>query len=75
MGKNSEEFIRNFLKQSLKTLIPQKSLILGTNSGDFSRTSEKSVTGNGSPEIPRKFLEENHHSWRIWGNSSLLLLG
>ena len=35
MGKNSERFLRNFSKLSLKTVIPQKSLILGTNSAEF----------------------------------------
>ncbi len=39
------------------------------------RLSEESVTGNDSREIPRKFFKESHHGWRIWGNSSLLLLG
>ena len=34
MGKNSGEFLRNFSKLSLKTVIPQKSL-LGTNSREF----------------------------------------
>ena len=43
--------------------------------GNFWRISEELVTGNDSREIPRKFLKENHHGWRIWGNSSLLLLG
>ena len=28
-----------------------------------------------SREIPWKFFKESHHGWRIWGNSSLLLLG
>jgi len=41
--------------------------------GNFSRIYEESVTGNDSREIPRKFLKESHHGWRIWGNSSLLL--
>ena len=35
VGKNSKEFFRNFLKVSLETVIPQTSLILGTNSGEF----------------------------------------
>ena len=35
LGKISEEFLRNFSKLSLKTVIPQKSLILGTNAGKF----------------------------------------
>ena len=26
-------------------------------------------------KFPEKFLKESHHRWRIWGNSSLLLLG
>ena len=43
--------------------------------GNFKRISKESVTGNDSLEIPRKFLKESHHCWRIWGNSSLLLLG
>jgi len=45
--ENFKEFLRNFSKLSLKTVIPQKSLI----------------------------FKESHHGWRIWGNSSLLLLG
>ena len=57
-----KEFPRNFLKLSLKTVIPQKIL------GNFLRISEESITGNDS------FIEI-HHSWRIWGNSSLLLFG
>ena len=47
MRENFKEFLRNFSKLSLKTVIPQKSLI----------------------------FKESHHGWRIWGNSSLLLLG
>ena len=35
MGKNSGEFLMNFSELSLKTVIPQKSLILGINSGEF----------------------------------------
>jgi len=42
---------------------------------NFSWTSEESVTGNNSREIPRKFFKESDHIWRISGNSSLLLLG
>ena len=68
VGKNSWEFLRNFSKLSLKTVIPQKSIL-----ENFSRISEESVTGNDSWEIPRKFFKKSHHGWRIWGNSSLLL--
>ena len=35
MVTKSKEFLRNFSKLNLKTVIPQKSLILGTNSGEF----------------------------------------
>ena len=35
VGKNSGQFLRNFSKLSLKTVIPQKSLIFGTNSREF----------------------------------------
>ena len=35
VGESSGEFLRNFSKLSPKTGIPQKSLILGTNSGEF----------------------------------------
>ena len=35
VGENSWEFLQNFSKLSLKTVIPQKSIILGTTSGEF----------------------------------------
>ena len=41
MGKNSGEFLRNFSKLSLKTVILHKSLILGTNSREFLRNFSK----------------------------------
>ena len=57
VGKNSGECLRNFSKMSLKTVIPQKSLILGTNSREFLEkflgNSLKKVTMVGdSGEIP-----------------------
>jgi len=55
-------------------VIPQKSLLLGSNSGEFLENCEESVTGNDSREIPWKFFKESHHGWRIWGNSSLGVL-
>jgi len=43
--------------------------------GNFLNISKELVTENDSWEIPRKFFKESHHDWRIWGNSSLWLLG
>ena len=48
VGENSKEFFRNLSKPSLKTVIPQKPLILGI--------SDESVTGNDSREISWKNL-------------------
>ena len=48
VGKNSKEFLRNLSKPSLKTVIPQKPLILGI--------SDESVTENDSREISWKNL-------------------
>ena len=71
------EILRNFSgisrKMSLKTVIPQKSLILGINSGEFLEnfrgTSYRKWLSRNSLEI----FQKSHHIWRIWGNSSLLI--
>ena len=56
VGKIFWEFLRNFSKLSLKTVISQKYLIWGPILGNFSRIFKELVTGNDSREIPRKFL-------------------
>ena len=56
-------------------MIPQKSLILGPIWGisrEFSRNQLQKMILENSWEILEKV---SHHTWRIWGNSSLLLLG
>ena len=64
--------MRNFLgknsKQFLKTVIPKKLTSWRPILGNFWRISEESFTGNDSREVPRKFVKESHHIWRIWGN-------
>ena len=59
MGKNSWEFLRNFTKLSLKTVITQKSIILGTNSGEFFENFRgigyrKGFSRNSSEILPKK---------------------
>ena len=58
MGKSSGEFLRNFSKLSLKTVIPQKSLILGTNSKEFLENfrgiSYRKWFSRNSSEIPQR---------------------
>ena len=59
MGKNSWKFLRNFSKLSLKTVIPQKSIILGTNSGEFFEnfrriSYRKGFSRNSSEILPKK---------------------
>ena len=78
MGKNSKEFFRNFLKVSLETVIPQTSLILGTNSGEFlenfrgisymkwfSRTSSK-ILQRKSPRLENLGKFPTFVTWDLW---------
>ena len=59
VGQNSWEFLRDFSKLSLKPVIPQKSVILGTNSGKFFEnfrgiSYRKGFSRNSSEILPKK---------------------